>query len=88
MDRLHNILIKAISDPKIIISIDGVSCAVKRHEGTFIFNHPECATIYRLIDFEAIEETEDGYILFHEDEDMPFELTFSLALSLNDIENR
>ena len=86
MDNLSTLLFKAKNN-EIAAYINGTEITVKYDNGGFFWNDPEYATIFRLYDFHTIEEAEDMscYFLHHEDEDMPFELSFAKKIKINEV---
>lgn len=86
MDNLTNLLIKARNNT-ISAYINGTEITVKYDNGGFFWNDPEYATIFHLYDFHTIEEAEDMscYFLHHEDEDMPFELSFAKKIKIDSL---
>ena len=86
MDNIITLLAKAKNN-EIAAYINGTEITVKYDNGGFFWNDPEYATIFRPYDFESIEEAEDMscYLLNHEDEDMPFELSFAKKIKINEV---
>ena len=86
MNNLNNLLIKAMKD-EITAYINGTEIKVKHDNGGFFWNDPTYASIFHLYDFATIEEAEDMscYFLHHEDEDMPFKLSFAKKIKINEI---
>lgn len=86
MNGLNNLLTKAFNN-EISAYINGTEITVKHNNGGFFWNDPEYATIFRLYDFHTIEEAEDMscYFLHHEDEDMPFELSFAKKIEIDSL---
>lgn len=85
MDNLHILLNKAKNN-EISAYINGIEITIKDDKGLY-WNCSYSCNIYYLCDFSAIEEAEDMscYFLHHEDEDMPFELSFAKKIKINEI---
>lgn len=86
MNNLSTLLFKAKNN-EISAYINGTEITVKYDNGGFFWNDPEYATIFHLYDFHTIEEAEDMscYFLHHEDEDMPFDLSFAKKIKINEV---
>ena len=86
MDKLHIALHIAATNSNINATINGLETTFE-YEGGWFFNDSWTGNIRYLVDFHTIEELEDGtgYLLYHEDEDMPYELRFTKQLSVDEL---